>query len=246
MVRWNAVATVLRANEESSELGHIASFQSAATLYEVDFQHFWHGPSDGHGGDLVFIQGHSSPGIYARAFLEGRLTEEQLLRLRQEVDGGGLSSYPHPWLMPDFWQFPTVSMGLGPLNAPELAILGVVCSKTAPAWTGDSFEPRLVLPVSLSYDHRVIDDALAARFTRHLCPQTRIRAALELGWVTVHCGPRVHAGAALSSKWNQVLPVGPIRCTHGAAKPQAVILRMGELWPLNPRVRGSSPWRRTR
>jgi pyruvate dehydrogenase E1 component len=117
-VRWNAVATVLRANKESSELGgHIASFQSAATLYEVGFQHFWHAPSDGHGGDLVFIQGHSSPGIYARAFLEGRLTEEQLLHFRQEVDGRGLSSYPHPWLMPDFWQFPTVSMGLGPLMA---------------------------------------------------------------------------------------------------------------------------------
>jgi len=117
-VRWNAVATVLRANKESSELGgHIASFQSAATLYEVGFQHFFRAPSDGHGGDLVFIQGHSSPGIYARAFLEGRLTEEQLLRFRQEVDGGGLSSYPHPWLMPDFWQFPTVSMGLGPLMA---------------------------------------------------------------------------------------------------------------------------------
>ena len=109
---------VLRANKESSELGgHIASFQSAATLYDTGFQHFWHAPSEGHGGDLVFVQGHSSPGIYARAFLEGRLTEEQLLRFRQEVGGGGLSSYPHPWLMPDFWQFPTVSMGLGPLMA---------------------------------------------------------------------------------------------------------------------------------
>ncbi len=117
-VRWNAVATVLRANRESSELGgHIASFQSAATLYEVGFQHFWHAPSEQHGGDLVFFQGHSSPGIYARAFLEGRISEEQLLRFRQEVGGGGLSSYPHPWLMPDFWQFPTVSMGLGPLMA---------------------------------------------------------------------------------------------------------------------------------
>ena len=117
-IRWNAVATVLRANKESAELGgHIASFQSAATLYEVGFQHFWRAPSDGHGGDLVLIQGHSSPGIYARAFLEGRISEERLLRFRQEVGGGGLSSYPHPWLMPDFWQFPTVSMGLGPLMA---------------------------------------------------------------------------------------------------------------------------------
>jgi pyruvate dehydrogenase E1 component len=118
LIRWNAVATVLRANKESSELGgHIASFQSAATLYDVGYNHFWHAPTESHGGDLLFIQGHSAPGIYARAFVEGRLTEDQLLRFRQEVDGGGLSSYPHPWLMPEFWQFPTVSMGLGPLMA---------------------------------------------------------------------------------------------------------------------------------
>ena len=109
---------MLRANKESSELGgHIASFQSAATLYDIGFGHFWRAPSAHHGGDLIYIQGHSSPGIYARAFLEGRLTEEQLLNFRQEVDGNGLSSYPHPWLMPEFWQFPTVSMGLGPLMA---------------------------------------------------------------------------------------------------------------------------------
>jgi pyruvate dehydrogenase E1 component len=120
LVRWNAIATVLGANKESSELGgHIASFQSAATLYEVGFNHFWHAPSDDHGGDLVFIQGHSSPGIYARAFLEGRISEEQMKRFRTETDARtpGLSSYPHPWLMPGFWQFPTVSMGLGPLMA---------------------------------------------------------------------------------------------------------------------------------
>jgi pyruvate dehydrogenase E1 component len=120
LVRWNAIATVLGANKESSELGgHIASFQSAATLYEVGFNHFWHAPSDDHGGDLVFIQGHSSPGIYARAFLEGRISEEQMKRFRTETDAStpGLSSYPHPWLMPGFWQFPTVSMGLGPLMA---------------------------------------------------------------------------------------------------------------------------------
>ncbi|CAH2604870.1 pyruvate dehydrogenase E1 component [Rhodovastum atsumiense] len=117
-IRWNALAIVLRANKESSELGgHIASFQSAATLYDVGFMHFWRAPTDRQGGDLVYIQGHSSPGIYARAFVEGRLNEAQLLRFRQEVGGGGLSSYPHPWLMPDFWNFPTVSMGLGPLMA---------------------------------------------------------------------------------------------------------------------------------
>jgi pyruvate dehydrogenase E1 component len=118
MIRWNAVAMVLRANKESSELGgHIASFQSAATLYDIGFEHFWHAPSAEHGGDLIYIQGHSSPGIYSRAFVEGRLTEEQMDGFRQEVRGGGLSSYPHPWLMPEFWQFPTVSMGLGPLTA---------------------------------------------------------------------------------------------------------------------------------
>jgi pyruvate dehydrogenase E1 component len=119
LVRWNAIATVLRANKESSELGgHIASFQSAATLYEVGFNHFWHAPSEQHGGDLVFIQGHSSPGIYARAFLEGRLSEDDMSRFRTETGAeAGLSSYPHPWLMPGFWQFPTVSMGLGPLMA---------------------------------------------------------------------------------------------------------------------------------
>jgi pyruvate dehydrogenase E1 component len=118
LIRWNAAALVLRANKESSELGgHIASFQSAATLYDAGFMWFWHAASERHGGDLVYIQGHSSPGIYARAFLEGRLTEEQLLNFRQEVDGNGLSSYPHPWLMPELWQFPTVSMGLGPIMA---------------------------------------------------------------------------------------------------------------------------------
>ena len=117
-IRWNAAAIVLKANKESSELGgHIASFQSAATLYDTGFMHFWHAPSEGHGGDLIFIQGHSSPGIYGRAYLEGRLSEKQLVNFRQEVEGVGVPSYPHPWLMPDFWQFPTVSMGLGPLMA---------------------------------------------------------------------------------------------------------------------------------
>ncbi len=118
LIRWNAVATVLRANKVSSELGgHIASFQSAATLYDVGMMHFWHAPTDTHGGDLIYYQGHSSPGFYARAFLEGRLDEDRMLNFRQEVEGHGLSSYPHPWLMPDFWQFPTVSMGLGPIMA---------------------------------------------------------------------------------------------------------------------------------
>jgi pyruvate dehydrogenase E1 component len=117
-VRWNAMATVLQANAESSELGgHIASYQSAATLYETGFNHFWRGPTEHSRGDLIYIQGHSAPGIYARAFLEGRLSEDDLRGFRQEAGGSGLSSYPHPWLMPGFWQFPTVSMGLGPLMA---------------------------------------------------------------------------------------------------------------------------------
>jgi pyruvate dehydrogenase E1 component len=118
LIRWNAMAMVVKANKITSELGgHISSFASSATLYDVGFNHFWHAPSDHHGGDLVFMQGHSAPGIYARAFLEGRISEEQLEHFRQEVDGKGLSSYPHPWLLPDFWQFPTVSMGLAPIQA---------------------------------------------------------------------------------------------------------------------------------
>ncbi len=119
IVRWNAIAMVVRANKASSELGgHIASYQSLAALYEVGYNHFWRAPSEDHGGDLVYFQGHSSPGNYARAFLEGRLTAEQLDGFRQEVSmPGGLSSYPHPWLMPDFWQFPTVSLGIGAITS---------------------------------------------------------------------------------------------------------------------------------
>ena len=116
-IRWNAMAMVVRANKDTNVGGHIASFASAATLYDVGFSHFWHAPSDTHGGDLVFFQGHAVPGVYARAFMLGRLTPEQMNNFRQEVDGKGISSYPHPWLMPDFWQFPTVSMGLGPIQA---------------------------------------------------------------------------------------------------------------------------------
>ena len=116
-VRWNAMAMVLKANKTTNVGGHIASFQSAATLYEIGFSHFWRAPSPEHGGDLIFVQGHSAPGVYSRAFLLGRLTEEQLSNFRQEVSGKGLPSYPHPWLMPDFWQFPTGSMGLGLLTA---------------------------------------------------------------------------------------------------------------------------------
>ena len=162
IIRWNAVAIILRANKDSSELGgHIASFQSAATLYDIGFGHFWHAPTDTHGGDLLFIQGHSSPGIYARAFLEGRLSEEQLLNFRQETAGKGLSSYPHPWLMPDFWQFPTVSMGLGPLVAIYQArflkyLQGRGLADTAPrkVWAflgdGEMDEPESLGAISLA------------------------------------------------------------------------------------------------
>ena len=116
-IRWNAMAMVVRANKHTNVGGHIASFASSAALYEVGFNWFWRAPTDKHGGDLVFFQGHSIPGVYSRAFQLGQLTEEQLNNFRQEVGGHGLSSYPHPWLMPDFWQFPTVSMGLGPIQA---------------------------------------------------------------------------------------------------------------------------------
>ncbi|WP_347331929.1 pyruvate dehydrogenase (acetyl-transferring), homodimeric type [Marinimicrobium locisalis] len=118
IIRWNAIAMVVRANKSADELGgHIASFSSAATLYEVGFNHFFKGNDGDKPGDLVYFQGHSSPGMYARSYVEGRLTEDQLDNFRREVDGKGLSSYPHPWLMPDYWQFPTVSMGLGPIAA---------------------------------------------------------------------------------------------------------------------------------
>ncbi|MCK9505586.1 MAG: pyruvate dehydrogenase (acetyl-transferring), homodimeric type [Porticoccaceae bacterium] len=118
LIRWNALAMVMRANKNEDALGgHIATFSSAATLYDIGFNYFFRGRHNGHLGDLVYFQGHSSPGIYARSFLEGRINEEQLENFRRETDGKGLSSYPHPWLMPDYWQFPTVSMGLGPIQA---------------------------------------------------------------------------------------------------------------------------------
>ncbi len=117
-MRWNAMAMVVKANRADGDLGgHISSFASLANMLGIGFNHFWHAPNEHHGGDLLYIQGHSSPGIYARAFLEGRISEDQMLNFRREVDGKGLSSYPHPKLMPQFWQFPTVSMGLGPLMA---------------------------------------------------------------------------------------------------------------------------------
>jgi len=117
MVRWNAMAMVVKANEADGTVGgHISTFASSATLYEVGFNHFFKGPDHPDGPDFVYFQGHASPGMYSRAFLEGRLSEQKLLNFRRELQpGGGLSSYPHPWLMPDFWQFPTVSMGLGPI-----------------------------------------------------------------------------------------------------------------------------------
>ena len=161
-IRWNAAALVLQANKESSELGgHIASFQSAATLYEVGFNHFWHARNEEHGGDLIYIQGHSSPGIYARAFLEGRLDEEQMRSFREEVGGNGLSSYPHPWLMPDFWQFPTVSMGLGPIMAiyqarfmKYLAGRGIADTAGRKVWAfmgdGEMDEPEAMGAISLA------------------------------------------------------------------------------------------------
>jgi len=118
LIRWNALAMVVRANSKAGELGgHISSFASSATLYDVGYNYFFKGPDGGNPGDLIYFQGHSAPGVYARSYLEGRLNEKDLDNFRQEVDGDGLSSYPHPWLMPDYWQFPTVSMGLGPLQA---------------------------------------------------------------------------------------------------------------------------------
>jgi pyruvate dehydrogenase E1 component len=161
-VRWNALAMVMHTNRDSSELGgHIASFASAATLYEVGFNHFFHARSAQHGGDLVYFQGHSSPGFYARAFLEGRISEDQLRKFRREVDSGGLSSYPHPWLMPDFWQFSTVSMGLGSIQAIYQARFmkylhrrGVVDTEGRKVWAflgdGEMDEPESLGAISLA------------------------------------------------------------------------------------------------
>ena len=155
------LAMVLRANKHSNVGGHIASFASAATLYDVGYNHFWHAASQNHGGDLLFAQGHSSPGLYAYAFLLGELTEEQLNNFRQEVEGKGLSSYPHPWLMPDFWKFPTVSMGLGPLMAiyqarfmKYLDSRGLVNTQGRKVWAfmgdGEMDEPESMGAISLA------------------------------------------------------------------------------------------------
>jgi pyruvate dehydrogenase E1 component len=170
-IRWNAMAMVVHANRKSSEYGgHIASYASSATLYEVGFNHFWRAPTTEHRGDLVYFQGHSSPGIYARAFLEGRLTEENLNYFRQEVTGPGLSSYPHPWLMPDFWQFPTVSMGLGPMMASYQARFmrylehrGIIPAQDRKVWCflgdGETDEPEsmgaLTMPVREKLDNLI-------------------------------------------------------------------------------------------
>jgi len=161
-IRWNAMAMVVKANRYSSELGgHIATFASAATLYDVGYNHFWRAPTPEHGGDLIYSQGHASPGTYARAFLEGRLTEDQLDHFRQEVDGKGLSSYPHPWLMPDFWQFPTVSMGLGPIMSiyqarfmKYLKDRGLADTRNRKVWSflgdGETDEPESLGAISLA------------------------------------------------------------------------------------------------
>jgi pyruvate dehydrogenase E1 component len=170
-IRWNALAMVVQANRTNSEYGgHIATYASAATLYEVGFNHFWRARSAAHPGDMIFMQGHSSPGIYARAYLEGRLDESQLQRFRQEVRGGGLSSYPHPWLMPDFWQFPTVSMGLGPMMAifqarflRYLEHRGIVVPSDRKVWAflgdGEMDEPEsmgaLTMPVREKLDNLI-------------------------------------------------------------------------------------------
>jgi pyruvate dehydrogenase E1 component len=164
LIRWNAMAMVVRANRKPGDLGgHIASFASSATLYDVGFNHFWRAPSDGHPGDLVFHQGHSSPGVYARSFLEGRISAEQLDYFRMEVagHGKGLSSYPHPWLMPEYWQVPTVSMGLGPLQAiyqahfmKYLENRGLIAPSDRKVWCflgdGETDEPESLGAISLA------------------------------------------------------------------------------------------------
>ncbi len=162
LIRWNALAMVMRANERSEGIGgHIATFSSAATLYDVGFNYFFRGATADHLGDLIFFQGHSSPGMYARSFLEGRFSAKQLDNFRREVDVDGLSSYPHPWLMPDYWQFPTVSMGLGPIQAiyqahimNYLSAREIVSSEDRKVWTflgdGECDEPETLGAISLA------------------------------------------------------------------------------------------------
>ncbi|MFJ5383847.1 pyruvate dehydrogenase (acetyl-transferring), homodimeric type, partial [Cupriavidus sp. CER94] len=162
ILRWNALAMVVRANKAYGELGgHLASYASAAEIFEVGFQHFFRADTPERKGDLVFFQPHSAPGVYARAFLEGRLSEAQLSRYRQEVDGGGLCSYPHPWLMPDFWQFPTGSMGIGPISAiyqarflRYLAHRGIAATAGRRVWgvfgDGEMDEPESLAALSLA------------------------------------------------------------------------------------------------
>ncbi len=164
--RWNAMAMVVRANKHTNVGGHIASYASAAVLYDVGYNHFWRAVTDPSGGDLVFTQGHSAPGVYARAFMLGRLTAGQLDNYRQEVDGKGISSYPHPWLMPDFWQFPTVSMGLGPLMAiyqarfmKYLQDRGIVTTEGRKVWAfmgdGEMDEPESMGAIGLAGRERL-------------------------------------------------------------------------------------------
>jgi len=165
--RWNAMVMVARANKNDDELGgHIASFASVGTLFGIGQNHFWHAPSADHGGDLVFFQGHSAPGVYARAYLEGRLSDEQLANFRRDVDGKGVTSYPHPWLMPDFWQFPTVSMGLGPIQAiyqarflKYLHARGIADTANRKVWAfvgdGETDEPESLGAISLAGRERL-------------------------------------------------------------------------------------------
>ena len=167
IMRWNALAMVVRANRAHGELGgHIASYASAAEIFEIGFNHFFRGPDSDQGGDLVYFQAHSAPGIYARAFLEGRLEERQLDRYRQEIGASGLCSYPHPWLMPDFWQFPSGSMGLGPINAIYQARLmrylqarGLAASDERRVWgvfgDGEMDEPESIGALTLAARERL-------------------------------------------------------------------------------------------
>jgi len=162
LIRWNSAAMVVKANKKNPELGgHIGTFASAATLYDVGMNHFWRAKNNKFGGDLVYFQGHSAPGIYARAFLEGRLSAKQLENFRQEVGADGLSSYPHPWLMPKFWQFPTVSMGLGPVLSiyqarftKYLINRGLIKDEGRKVWTflgdGETDEPESLGAIALA------------------------------------------------------------------------------------------------
>src|SRR5439155_484378 len=228
-LRWNAVVMVLRANAASEGLGgHLSTYASSASLYEIGFNHFFRGKDDGGAGDQVFFQGHASPGIYARAFLEGRIGEEEMDSFRREVDGDGLSSYPHPRLMPEFWEFPTVSMGLGPLNAiyqarfnRYLANRGIVDTSASRVWCflGGDFQRCTVEPGSFIRQRLFGDDPRLQALVEHLSDEDL--AAMRRGG---HDDRKLYAAYR--------------KATEHQGAPSVILVKTVKGWALGPEIEG--------